>query len=123
MEECQMVMAKCRHCYKHKANRPRGLCWRCFYQPGLKEQYPSTSKYAYRGVADRNGRCPLPSEPTQVRPGTPEKMTVLEQRAERGESLFHPADATFGNVYDRIAITRPTLEEWLRMLDEDFDDN
>ena len=29
----------CRHCTKSKVNRPRGLCWSCYYTPGVKEQY------------------------------------------------------------------------------------
>ena len=40
------MIAVCRHCSKCKVNRPRGLCWSCYYTPGVKEQFPSTSKYA-----------------------------------------------------------------------------
>jgi len=32
-------------------------------------------------------------EPTSARPGTPEKLRVMAERAERGEALFHPRDA------------------------------
>lgn len=39
----------CRHCQRNKANRPRGLCWSCYYRPGIRDQYPSTSKYAPTG--------------------------------------------------------------------------
>ena len=49
----------CRHCQKSKVNRPRGLCWSCYYTPGVKEQYPSTSKYARRGVGNFTGNAPL----------------------------------------------------------------
>lgn len=35
----------CRHCEKRNANRHRGLCWSCYYKPGVRELYPSTSKY------------------------------------------------------------------------------
>lgn len=38
----------CRHCQKVRANRPRGLCWGCYYTPGVLELYPSTSKFAKR---------------------------------------------------------------------------
>jgi len=27
----------CRHCQKSKVNRPRGLCWSCYYRPGVRE--------------------------------------------------------------------------------------
>lgn len=83
----------CRHCQKTKSNRPRGLCWSCYYTPGVREQYPSTSKYARRGISDFNGRIRLPDEPTDALPGTPEKVAVLEERARQGVSLWHPLDA------------------------------
>lgn len=40
----------CRHCNQGKPVRPRGLCWRCYYRPGVRDLYPSTSKYAPKGV-------------------------------------------------------------------------
>lgn len=36
----------CRHCAERRVNRPRGLCWVCFYTPGVRERYPVGSKYA-----------------------------------------------------------------------------
>src|SRR5262249_21075557 len=83
----------CRHCQKVKSNRPRGLCWSCYYRPGVRDLYPSTSKFARRGVADFNGRHRLPEEPTDAAPGSEEKIQILMQRAERGEALWHPLDA------------------------------
>ena len=87
--------AICRHCSKSKVNRPRGLCWSCYYTPGVKELYPSTSKYARRGVGNFTGSAPLPSAPTTAAPGTPEKLAVLEQRAKMKQAIFHPADARY----------------------------
>ncbi len=84
----------CRHCQRVRSNRPRGLCWSCYYKPGVREKYPSTSKFARRGLDDFNGRAPLPPEPTRALPGTPEKVAVLEERARLGLSLWHPLDAT-----------------------------
>jgi hypothetical protein len=37
---------------------------------------------------------PLPSAPTSARPGSPEKVEVLRQRARLKQSLWHPHDAT-----------------------------
>ena len=34
----------CRHCQKKPANRGRGLCWACYYTPGVKELYPVAAK-------------------------------------------------------------------------------
>ena len=83
----------CRHCGRVKSNRPRGLCWSCYYTPGVREMYPSTSKFARRGVGDFNGTAQLAAQPTQATPGSPEKVAILEQRARLGLSLWHPLDA------------------------------
>jgi hypothetical protein len=82
----------CRHCQRVKSNRPRGLCWSCYYTPGVREKFPSTSKFARRGVSDFNGRARLP-EPTAALPGTEAKVRVLEERARQGQALWHPLDA------------------------------
>ena len=81
----------CRHCNRLKVHRPRGLCWTCYYTPGVRELYPSTSKYARRGVGN-GGRSPLPATPTTAPPGSAEKLDVLCEQARRRESLFHPLD-------------------------------
>jgi hypothetical protein len=83
----------CRHCQKVRANRPRGLCWSCYYKPGVREEYPSTSKFARRGVGDFNGAARRAKRPTVAPPGTPEKVAVLAERARLGLDLWHPRDA------------------------------
>jgi hypothetical protein len=88
----------CRHCGRAKVNRPRGLCWSCYYTPGLRDRYPSTSKFGRRGIGDFNGKVPLPPEPTSALPGTPEKVSVLEQRARRRQALWHPGDASLDGL-------------------------
>lgn len=90
-----MTIAMCRHCSKVKINRPRGLCWSCYYTPGVKALHPSTSKYAQRGVGNITGNRPLPKVPTDAEPGSEEKIAVLEERAKRGECLFHPRDKKY----------------------------
>jgi hypothetical protein len=84
----------CRNCSLAKVNRPRGLCWSCYYTPGVKRRYPSTSPNGRRGVGVGNGNQPSkePAVSTTAEPGTPEKLAVMRRRARRGESLFHPAD-------------------------------
>jgi hypothetical protein len=86
----------CRHCQKVKSNRPRGLCWSCYYRPGVREQYPSTSKYARRGVSDFNGQTKASAEPTEALPGSEDKVAILAERARLGLSLWHPRDARLG---------------------------
>jgi hypothetical protein len=86
-------MNLCRHCHRSKPNRPRGLCWTCYYTPGVRQQYPSTSKFARRGVGDYDGESPRAPLPTSALPGTAEKVLVLMQRARMRVALWHPADA------------------------------
>ena len=83
----------CRHCGVARSNRPRGLCWACYYAPGVRDRYPSTSKFARRGVGNFNGLGDLPPAPTLAVPGSPEKVAVLEERARLGLALWHPLDA------------------------------
>lgn len=85
----------CRHCGRETASRPRGLGWNCFYTPGVRELYAvSDSVCAGHGVGGDNGlRRPPPAAPTAARPGSPEKLAVLIERAGREELLHHPLDA------------------------------
>ncbi len=85
----------CKHCNKSKVNRPRGLCWGCYYTEGVKDQYPSTSKYARRGVGNGNASVAATPLPTAYAPGSPEKMAVLEMRARNRQALWHPLDAQY----------------------------
>jgi hypothetical protein len=88
----------CRHCQKSKVNRPRGLCWSCYYRPGVREMYPSTSKYARRGVGNFCGVAPRPTFATRAVPGSQEKIDVLAERAKNKQSLWHPEDLTFDSA-------------------------
>lgn len=83
----------CRHCSRGLVTRPRHLCWACYYAPGVRELYPSTSKFGRRGIGNFYGRAPMPPFPTQALPGTPEKIALLTQRAQQRQQLFHPDDA------------------------------
>lgn len=84
----------CRHCQHAVVSRPRGLCWSCYYAPGIREKYPSTSKFGRRGVANFYGRAARPSAPTDALPGSPEKIAVLMERARLKQELWHAEDAT-----------------------------
>lgn len=85
------VLPLCRHCNRNRANRPRGLCWSCYYTPGVKDCYPLNGKYTTRGFGLTTGAGATP-EPTHCAPGTPEKMAVLKERAKLGQRLWHPQD-------------------------------
>ncbi len=94
----------CRHCNKVRSNRPRGLCWSCYYTPGVREKYPSTSKYARRGVGDFNGQTTEAIQPTTALPGSAEKLEVLAERARLGLSLWHPHDAPMDRESRKLGV-------------------
>ena len=85
----------CKHCGKAKVNRPRGLCWVCYYTPGVRYRYQSGSKYARRGVGNITGNRPVPAEPTAAPPGTDEKLAIFAERAKLKFALWHPMDARY----------------------------
>ena len=95
---------RCQHCRQAPISRPRRLCWVCYYKPGVRDLYPSTSKYGRHGVGNINGNRPLPAFPTDALPGSPEKIAVLAMRAQLKQSLWHPDDATFAGP--RIMVPR-----------------
>jgi hypothetical protein len=84
--------ALCKHCQRRQANRPRGLCYPCFYTEGVRRLYPVAALGNHRGVGLGTGKAPLPL-PTDAPPGTEAKVLVLCDRARRHEQLFHPQDA------------------------------
>ena len=60
-----------------KSNRPRGLCWSCYYRPGVREQYPSTSKFARRSVSDFNGQASQAADVTAASLGYQQDSTLF----------------------------------------------
>src|SRR5947209_2207253 len=93
----------CRHCDSAVVSRPRGLCWSCYYTPGVREQFPSTSKYGRRGLGNFNGKGAPPSQPTDALPGSEEKVLVLMERARLKQGLWHEDDATLAGPKPRRA--------------------
>ncbi len=79
----------CRHCRQEIVTRPRGLGWRCFYTPGVRDMYAPHPKSHVQVSTSPTG---LP-EPTTTLPGTPERLAVLADRAAAGLRLWNPADA------------------------------
>jgi hypothetical protein len=99
----------CAHCQRRPRSRPRGLCWGCYYTPGIRKRYPRINRFAVRGGEDFRGYAYLPIEPTRALPGSPEKVAVLAERARRRVSLWHPADASLD--WD---VVRPVCGEMTR---------
>ena len=95
----------CRHCQEAPVNRPRQLCWSCYYTPEIRCRYPSTSKFARRGVGNFAGAAAPAARPTAATPGSPEKVAVLEERARMKQSLWHPRDAGY-EAGERVGMQR-----------------
>lgn len=92
---------KCRHCKRKPACRSRGLCWTCFYDRKIRDQYP-TQKYRgrigtiYRGPTEEQAElAKVPPEPTLAVPGSAEKIEVMQGRVDRGQPVCVKGDATF----------------------------
>jgi hypothetical protein len=97
----------CRHCQQANISRPRRLCWSCYYTPGIRDLYPTTSKFGRRGPGNFFGQAPMPPFPTSAMPGTPEKIALLMQRAQQRQQLFHPLDgAMAGNASEATYLAR-----------------
>ena len=85
-----VVISACRHCGRSKVCRPRGLCWSCYYTPGVKERFPPVSKFGVRGIGHSAGR--LAPVPTDAAPGSDEKVAAMAWRVSNGYLPFHPLD-------------------------------
>lgn len=95
---------KCRHCKRRFMCRPRGLCHKCYYTPGVRATRPSQSKYANRGYGNKAGAVPLDDwGPTAAVPGSEAKLRVMTGRAKRSVALFHPADAMYPGDDSRVS--------------------
>lgn len=105
-----MTTLKCRHCNRGRVNRPRGLCWGCYYTPGVKDQYPPTGMAARRLGNFAGQSLPL-GTPTTVAPATPEKLAVMEERARLKQCLWHPLDAKFPGDPTPVAWLAANKEE------------
>ena len=94
-QDASTAFVPCRHCHTAPIARPRGLCWACYYRPGVRDLYPSTSKFGCRGIGNGHKNTLLPDRPTCALPGTEAKIRVLGERARLGQSLWHPDDVIF----------------------------
>jgi hypothetical protein len=83
----------CRHCHMAAGDRSKGLCSQCYYDEAIRVQYPSESPYGHRGTGYKVKKGSMPRTATRELPGTPAKIAVLEERAQAGQTLWHPLDA------------------------------
>lgn len=83
---------KCANCGTGKISRPRGLCWNCYYLPGVRDQYPPTSACGSRGIGGGTARAAPPSCSTVALPGSAAKIEILALRARLRQELWHPLD-------------------------------
>lgn len=83
----------CIHCKTRKGQRVRRLCHSCYCDQAIRALYPiNKTTVGFGGRQDFNGQPRRPSKPTRYIPGTEAKIRVMQLRASRGESVFHPDD-------------------------------
>jgi hypothetical protein len=82
----------CAHCGTGQVSRPRGLCWTCYYKPGVRENHPPTGKCGERGLAGGNFVPGQAAFPTDASPGSEAKVKILMIRARLRQDLWHPLD-------------------------------
>ena len=98
-----MKKPMCQRCHEKAAVRPRGLCWTCYYTPGVRDQFSSGSKYAKRGLGEIRTAAPPQYIPLPMllsrqearriggaRTGlaSEERLEILSQRAAAMVPLF-----------------------------------
>ena len=83
----------CQHCGKSAITRSRRLCWRCYYTGDILTQYTPNPR---GGLQSNNHRTP-PDDSTQARPSTLDKEMILAFRESKGQQLWHPNDAGWGD--------------------------
>jgi hypothetical protein len=85
--------ALCLRCGRRPPNRPRGLCWTCYFRSGDRLRYGGHSEFTpwvHRRDPGSGQRLP---EPTDAPPGSPGKVEALAARAAAGEGLWSRGDA------------------------------
>lgn len=82
----------CQFCGLRPADRGRRLCYRCRQDPTARATCPPRGDVRGHGGGNRGTGLREP-EPTAAPPGSPEKVEVLADRAERGERLWSDRDA------------------------------
>ncbi len=87
------MLPTCRHCHARPISEARGLCHGCYGVLEIRNLYPtSTGCYCRRPLAHGNESLPLADAPTAERPGSEEKIDVMQARAAAGRAVFHPGD-------------------------------
>lgn len=95
-----MIMARrcnknCRHCGRRPAWASWGLCNHCYDTISVRRLYINRAYPERERGVGFEAPIKLP-KPTSVLPGSA-KVRVFMERAERGEMLFHPEDAKWGD--------------------------
>jgi hypothetical protein len=93
-----MAAGQCRHCQTEAELHRRGLCWRCYGSIDIRHLYPSQSNLGNRQRGDgcekddSHEDPPIPPEPTEAMPSTPEIVEVMRHRDSNGYHIRHPDD-------------------------------
>ncbi len=83
-----MTPLVCQHCGdpKRPVNRPRGLCWKCYYTPGVQDLYGAKCKVFAAPDSSLADSAPDPPTPEMLDIG--ERVAAYAKRAAAGLPLF-----------------------------------
>lgn len=116
-------MKLCRHCKESSANRPKGLCWSCYYTPGVRKLYPSTSKYAPGSKTHGMLPCEECKDPwgimrSDVRAGEPQ-LCVACRKPEDEREYWRQRFAELEEMAKQELPLTGTSERYVRRVDVD----
>jgi hypothetical protein len=85
------LMRPCVHCTTPTYSKHTvPLCSGCINDDDICNRHRGGRGYTVGAGINASGR--LPEVPTLARPGSPEKVAVLAERAAAGQRLWHPGD-------------------------------
>lgn len=111
----------CIHCKERRSNRPRGLCFDCYYTDSIRGLYPSKRPWIEcMGETEEDfADFPLPDAPTRALPGSKAKQYIMRARWRRGMHPHHPLDPKHdaaqayaervGLVFDEVVYVGPAV--------------
>ena len=88
-------MIECLLCGKLKPHKSRYLCLACYQNPASKKLKIPTQFRVDRDNLELAHRVPASpaKNPTQAKPGSQEKIAVMQERYEKNQHIHHPEDA------------------------------
>jgi hypothetical protein len=85
-------VGQCRNCWQQRLLRPKGLCWKCYFTPGVRALYTPVSPRGNR-FHDAQAEGAVPDEATQALPRSEAKLAELARRVQMRQALHCSGDS------------------------------